>query len=250
MKKLYCIFTVVRNEKVFLPIFLNYYKKYFKNEDIFILDHLSSDGSTKNLDVNVEQLTHSFAYDHGWFCNVVKDYQKSLLQQYEAVVYVDVDEMLYVLHQPLNEYLDDFLQSSDQYRTCIAHEVVHDFAKEPNWDASSKVLQARDRWFNDEHYRKTLISKIPLNWYLGFHDIDTERNIDGKLFMLHLHRFDLNVAVERNRDRLMNIQDRNDGHGAQNKLTEYGEMKTYFKSVDNMISNIDADHKKFLIDCI
>jgi hypothetical protein len=38
-------FTMVKNEKWFLPIWLNYYTKFIDERDIYVLDHASTDGS-------------------------------------------------------------------------------------------------------------------------------------------------------------------------------------------------------------
>ena len=45
------VFTIVKNEKLFLPIWIKHYKKFFDNYDIYILDHESNDDSTKNLGI-------------------------------------------------------------------------------------------------------------------------------------------------------------------------------------------------------
>ena len=37
---------MVYNEAVFLPIWLRYYSRFFAPDDIYVLDHESTDGST------------------------------------------------------------------------------------------------------------------------------------------------------------------------------------------------------------
>ena len=56
MKKKCAVFTMVKNENYFLPIWLKHYKKFFSNEDIFILDHQSNDGSIISTDVTIYQM--------------------------------------------------------------------------------------------------------------------------------------------------------------------------------------------------
>src|SRR5436190_17272313 len=38
--------TMVQNEAVFLPIWLRYYSRFFGPDDLYVLDHDTSDGST------------------------------------------------------------------------------------------------------------------------------------------------------------------------------------------------------------
>ena len=53
MKKKSAVFTIVKNENYFLPIWIKHYKKYFNESDMYVLDHQSNDASTNNLSVNV-----------------------------------------------------------------------------------------------------------------------------------------------------------------------------------------------------
>ena len=40
------VFTIVQNEPVFLPIWERYYQRHFDRDDIFVLDHDSTDPTT------------------------------------------------------------------------------------------------------------------------------------------------------------------------------------------------------------
>ena len=77
MKKC-AVFVMVKDEGYFLPKWLGYYKQFFKPEDIYVLDHQSSDGSTQNLDVNVIHVTNDVAVDHTWIVNTIQDQQRKL----------------------------------------------------------------------------------------------------------------------------------------------------------------------------
>jgi hypothetical protein len=66
------VFTIVKNEKLFLPIWIKHYKKFFDDSDIYILDHESNDDSTKNLDVNVIPVYNEFTFDQNWLINTVQ----------------------------------------------------------------------------------------------------------------------------------------------------------------------------------
>ena len=96
-KKLCCIFTFVRNENVFLPIWLKYYSRFFNGEDIYILDHSSDDGSIeeclKNYSFNVITIPFE-SYNDILRINIARDKQAELLDSYEYVLYADADEIV------------------------------------------------------------------------------------------------------------------------------------------------------------
>ena len=102
MKKKCAVFTIVKNENYFLPIWLKHYKKYFNNSDIYVLDHQSNDGSTNNLDVNVIRIDYKLAFDHHWLVQTVQQQQTKLLEEYESVLFAEVDEIIYTVNEPLN----------------------------------------------------------------------------------------------------------------------------------------------------
>ena len=122
MKKKACIFTIVKDEDYFLPIWLKYYSKYFDKNDIYILDHNTVGESTKNLENNVIKLNYDELFNHAWLISVVKEYQEKLLQEYDVVVFVEVDEILYSTLKPFNEIIDDFHKSESDYISCIGYE--------------------------------------------------------------------------------------------------------------------------------
>ncbi|CAF4409086.1 unnamed protein product, partial [Adineta steineri] len=67
----YAVFTICRNEKGYLPIWLRYYRRHFADKDIYILDNDSNDGSTSNLTVNVNRVSSEKYFDHMWLVQTV-----------------------------------------------------------------------------------------------------------------------------------------------------------------------------------
>ena len=41
------VFTMARNEAVFLPIWVEYYRRFFPAERVHVFDHLGTDGSAE-----------------------------------------------------------------------------------------------------------------------------------------------------------------------------------------------------------
>ena len=48
-KKNICFATFARNESIRLPIWLNHYRQFITDEDIYVIDQNTTDGSTSNL---------------------------------------------------------------------------------------------------------------------------------------------------------------------------------------------------------
>jgi hypothetical protein len=211
---------------------------------------MTNDGSTTNLDANVIPIFCPYAFHHEWLKDVVCQHQKKLLLKYEVVVFVEVDEMLYSLEEPLNIYLQRFIQEDSLVKTCIAHELIHDIENEPDWHEKLNLLKIRNTWFRDTAYDKTLVSKIPLDWLWGFHTAsNAEPNIDNKLFMLHIHRFDYKTKIKRNIERLQNIESHSDKGGGQNRILDPEWIKWFFKEKDSQKTPILENHKNYLINC-
>jgi len=249
MKKKSAVFTIVKNENYFLPVWINHYKNYFDESDIFVLDHQSTDGSTDNLDVNVVSVVNELSFDHQWLVTTVQDFQKELLEKYECVLFAEADELLYTLNKNLNESIDDFLNdSSCDYVSCIGYEVIQILKNEPELSFNDKIFEKRDYWFKHNDYNKTLLSKIPLNWIWGFHStIGLNKNFKYDLHMVHLHRVDFELMLKRHEERATKWKLKNDpGAGVQHRIGDREGVLKYFKDIPSKIESIPEDHKKML----
>jgi hypothetical protein len=193
MKKAF--FTLVRNEKDYLPILLKYYGQFFDQKDMYVLDHNSTDGSTDNLSCNIKKLDHPFV-EHKWMLDTVKGFQKELLENYEVVVFAEADEIVYHV-----KGLDYFIENlKEPYGKTEGYDVFQD-REELSYDPSKTILSQRKYWKHTNLYRKKLIAKQPCHfWSEGFHDCSNE-DISPDLYLLHLHHFDQNIFMRRHEDR-------------------------------------------------
>lgn len=237
------VFVMVKDEGYFLPKWLEYYKQFFKPEDIYILDHQSSDGSTDNLDVNVIKVTNDVAVDHTWIVNTIQEQQRKLLENYRCVLFAESDEIVYSPYQPLNEYISKFLEGSDEYVTCIGHEMMQNLEKESPLKDSDPIMPNRNYWFRHPLYDKTLLSKIPLNWAWGFHSQD-KPNVHRGLFLLHLHRHDFEMMLKRHEMRVAKWKIKDDGNSSyQFKISQRDELLKYFFEQCKEPTQIPLEHK-------
>lgn len=204
------VFTIVNNENIFLPIWLEHYRKYFNPEDIFILDHDTTDGSTSGLDVNVQKISYPQTFHHDWLRGQVQEELKRLLGTYERVLFAEADEIVWHHGQPLDEFMDTF--EGDMAR-CAGWGLIHDIDSEPDLEPGEKILNRKYSSVQSV-YGKTLITKVPLAWVKGFHELAgnhwPEKGMNNgsnpvmtpDLHLLHLRHMDRRVMLARNAMRL------------------------------------------------
>lgn len=258
MKRKCAVFTIVKNEKYFLPIWLKHYKKYFENKDILILDHMSTDGSTSGLDVESIKVHNpngeDEVFDTSWLLHTVKYFQAKLFEHYQSVLFTEVDELVYSLKIPLNKTIDNFLKSDSRFATCTGYEIVQNLKKEHALK-SNEFVKERNYWIRAYAYNKTLLSKVPLDWKGGFHQIRSEE-VDNSfdLFLCHLHRMDLNLMLKRNVERIKNFTISKNVGPTPNQLMNENDIKHNFIYVQHrgginsqdVLETIPANHKAAL----
>jgi hypothetical protein len=246
MKKKCAIFTIVKNENYFLPIWLKYYKTFFDNEDIFILDHESNDGSTENLDVNVLKIYNDLAFDHQWLVDTVQNFQKELLEKYECVIFAESDELIYSLKMDLGELIDTFVVDKNiNYVSLIGFEVIQDLENELPLKPNDLIFENRNLFFKYPIYDKTLISKIPLKWEWGFHRCNHPQNYIYDTHLMHLHRVDFDLMLKRHEERAKKWNLKNDGDsGHQHRIGDKQGVLDYFNNIPSSPIHIPEEHKK------
>jgi hypothetical protein len=187
---------MVRDEAIFLPIFLAYYSQFFAPEDIYVIDHSSTDGSTDRPGFQRILVDHPY-HDNLWMTGVIEDVQHDLIDRYDVVVHADSDEI--IVPDPNWGTLDDYLcRFDEEWVSCVGREVLHQLDSEPPIDLSRPVLHQRGTWYINPLYDKPLIAKVPMRWGPGRHrPADGPMNRDPDLYLVHLHRMDIGLCRER-----------------------------------------------------
>ena len=222
--------TIVQNESLFLPIWLGYYSRFFDPEDIYVLDHDSDDGSTAAGGFVRIPVSHP-TFDNTWMVSTVERHQRELLERYEVVLVVDVDEI--VAPDPAWGTLEDYLARFDEdWVNCLGYEVLHMREREPPFSPGVPVLEQRGWWYPNDLYDKPSIARIPLEWRPGFHGRrDYHFNLDPDLRLIHLHRMDYDTCQARHERwtaRPWNAKDLEAGWGTHNRVTQNGEFERWF----------------------
>ena len=226
------VVTIVHNEPVFLPIWLGYYSRFFAPEDIYVLDNDSTDGSTDG-DGFVRIPVHHDSVDHTWMVETVQGLQHELIDRYDVVLVTDVDEIVSPTPEwgTLTDYIDEF---DEWFVNCIGYELLHLADREPPYDPSRPILDQRGYWFANGGYNKPALASGPMEWVPGFHHrADGQASYDPYLYLIHLHRLDLELCRERHgvrANRAWNQLDLDEGWAAHNRAVEEGEFESWFYS--------------------
>jgi hypothetical protein len=224
------LITIVHNEPVFLPLWLRYYSQFFAPDDIYVLDHETSDGSTARGGFVRIPVSHP-TVDHPWMVEAITALQHDLLSRYEITVVTDVDELVVPL--PALGTLGDYLDTLDEeWVNCLGYEVLHMRDREPPLDTERPILAQRGFWFANDGYDKAAIATVPMQWRPGFHGrADFQFAPDPDLRLVHLHRVDYDICRTRHRvrsERRWAPVDEREGWALHNRISEADAFERWF----------------------
>jgi hypothetical protein len=224
------IITMVHNEPVFLPVWLGYYGRFFGTEDMYVLDNDTTDGSTVGSGFTRIPVVHD-RVDHTWMVRTIEELQHELLGHYDVVVVTDVDEIIAPVPQigDLGQYLDGF---DEEWVNCLGYEILHLKDSEPPLELSRPILDQRHHWFINGAYDKAAIAMEPMRWRPGFHGReDFHYRPDPDLRLIHLHRADYDICLERHRlrsQRQWADRDARDRWAIHNQIADAAEFDRWF----------------------
>jgi hypothetical protein len=225
------VVTIVHDERVFLPIWLRYYGRFFAPGDIYVLDHETTDGSTDRGGFVRIPVSHD-TVDHTWMVEQLQGLQHELLDRYDAVLVTDVDEIVAPVPElgTLGGYLDRF---DEGWVNCLGYELLHLRDREPPLDLARPVLDQRGFWFHNDAYSKAALATEPMTWRPGLHGrADHKLNVDPDLRLIHLHRMDYDLCLERHRTRSRRRwaeQDASEGWAAHNRIVDEEAFADWFE---------------------
>jgi hypothetical protein len=222
--------TIVHNEAVFLPIWLRYYSRFFGPEDLYVLDNETTDGSVER-DGFVRIPVVNDEVDHIWMRETVEGLQHELLDRYDAVLVTDVDEIVSPVPEwgDLGQYID---RLQEEWVNCMGYEVLHMRDREPAFDTRKPVFDQRGWWYPNDAYDKPALATEAMTWKAGFHArADGQARLDPDLRLIHLHRMDYDICLQRHRTRNRRRwaeRDQREAWAVHNQITEEREFGRWF----------------------
>lgn len=193
--------TMVYNEPDYMALWCRHYGAQVGLGNCFVIDHGSDDGTTDDLgDANVIRIPRS-PKDNDLRARLVSETCAELLGRYDAVIHVDVDELL-VADPRYHRNLADCARSmTGPVMHAIGLELWHLEQEEPAIDISRPVsLQRGWSWFNSALCKPVMIRE-PVVWAPGFHSATAPEAAGplafDHLFLFHLRYFDVARGLAR-----------------------------------------------------
>lgn len=201
-KKKRCLISIIFDEGFWQPLWYDYYSRFFADEDIYVLGNPDKDVYMRDVPFNVVDFKPEYFLDV-WACQeAVQRLQHEKLQEYEVVVFAEADEFFVPdpnIYRDFGEYMDRF---SAPYLRPWGFDVVHDWENgEPPLDVSKPFLAQRRLYMHQPSMTRTVITKFPIDYTIGFHASRPQGQVDRNLVNFHLHRIDYDLALRRHEER-------------------------------------------------
>jgi glycosyltransferase involved in cell wall biosynthesis len=196
------IVTMVHNEAVFLPLWIKHYSKV-SGAQLIVVDNGSDDGSTDELPTNIEKITfpHREIIRDTARTEAMSNFQNSLIQYYDRVIYTDVDEFI-VIDPDLNTDLVSFIAEDQRNNIApVGLNVIHRDNIEGPIDFSEPILSQRQWVCFSSDYCKPLITRDKIKWMPGFHGSDKIPWITKNIYLFHLRLVDRDLLLLRTQER-------------------------------------------------
>lgn len=194
----YFAITVAHNETFFLPKWVRYYGAQLGLENLFVVDHGSTDGSVASLppQVNVIRVPRT-NHNDGQRARFVSQFHAALLQYYDGGFVTDCDEFLVAdprHHASLAALADAIPHPA---ASAIGLNVTHMRDLEGPYDPARGILAQRHYCLFLQAMSKPAFARVPTRWSGGFHASSNVPVFDPGFFLLHLKNFDVEYRLSR-----------------------------------------------------
>src|SRR5438128_2474590 len=134
--------TMVYNEAYFLPIWLRYYSSQLGWQNLYVVDHGSTDGSIEAGSCNLIRIPRS-DFDDAVRAKMISRLHASLLSYFDTVIYTDVDE--FIVPRPSKyDGLADYCQKKPHaVSRCVGIDVFQHNTSLPELDLAKPILPQR-----------------------------------------------------------------------------------------------------------
>ncbi len=187
--------TMAYNEPDFAACWARHYASELGCRNCYIIDHGSSDGSLEGLGVNLVRIPRS-PQDDTRRAHFLSQFCSSLLSWYDAVIHVDVDEILVACPDRYSSLASYCAADHRPVVNAIGLDLLHRPDHERPLSPGLPVTTQR-RWLRfSSAMCKPVLIRIPTEWAPGFHSVPAAPAF-GELYLFHLRYIDLNRGLLR-----------------------------------------------------
>jgi len=235
-------YTIVKNEFTFLPIWYDYYKDQFGEENVFIYDNDTvGEIDEYNVYKNVIKLHSEFAFDHGWLRSQAFRIMTELLKEYDYVVCTDADEIL-IPHPESYKNIHDYVEKhtpNELIYYSVGYEILSKKDDAPI-DFTMPLLKQRTNWVKLKNFYKPVISAVPVKKM--YSEYKNQKNSKGDLYLIHLNRIDYHTAYcryKQEKNYTWCPQDMGRTDGWQHRLPNDAAFDRYYTALKNATGKIE-----------
>jgi hypothetical protein len=171
------VFTLVHDQPEFQKIWIEYYSQF--NFHLIMLEHVLNEkevGIVQEDGYERRKIFREDFFDFKWMSETTCAFQRQLLEEYETVIYTDIDEL--IVPSPSNGTLEEYCKNN-----------TRDITQCKGWE-----LVDREYLIRTKHASKPLVTKVPTTWCYGWHRCEEPYERDPGLWLIHLHRMDYELA--------------------------------------------------------
>lgn len=236
----HAFFTIAQDEIDLLPVWVEHYRTYAPEAELFVLDHDSVGDASYYLEqikrdgIHVVPVRHVESFDYDWLTRVVQRFQEFLLQSFGAVGFSEVDELLTPMpgeYQTLGELIAN--SPKTVFIKATGYCVVHNRHEEPDLRWDRPLLAQRRHWYKSAKYSKVAVARLPVFYAAGFHgayNVPPHEPPHPDLVCLHLHQVDYKTALrrhQRNAGRVWSGRFRFSPEGVHQRLDNPADLERY-----------------------
>jgi hypothetical protein len=189
--------TTAFNENFFLPRWVSYYGSQVGQENLFVLDHGSTDISTLQLGrANIIRVPRS-VFDDVKRAAFVSNFFCSMLSYYDAGFASDVDEFIVADPRKYRTLVEFANTTRATALACMGLELFHIRHLEPDFREHLPILSQRRHVLFDSWMCKRSFASQPMRFGGGLHTSDQPVAFDESLYLIHLKNFEYSFRLAR-----------------------------------------------------
>lgn len=200
------IVSMVRNDRFFIPKWIDYYGAQLGNENLYLIldghDQAFPEGHETINVIRIPRQKQSRTSGDRNRINLISNFVKALFLRYDLIIAHDIDEILVVdpnQHLTLDEYLQRPVRSASL--SALGLDVGQHLDLEQPIDPARPFLEQRSFAHVSARYTKAVVATRPLTWGSGFHRVRFKNfHIDPNLFLFHFGMVDYEISKGRMED--------------------------------------------------